>query len=643
MEFDLSFNYMPIFSIILLLFVTFITVFQKLKLRWPVKVNCWFCNKNIKIWRQQLNWWMCPYCEQYNGFSKNGDYSYNIPEQYKKPSHEIKRYCTINQNMTNKNITNGLCKQCNMNENLKISKISGYIPENEKNYEYEIKKLKDNLEQQYPLCAKCKITVNNVLYKQALWLAQYKMLLFKQKPFCIIANDKKCFEFICRIIATILGSMVAYNMEFIFLPVGGLFFQFCACWITKKQNSDTLLMFLWICMITLLPFKDTKLIKADLQNSWFSLEYITQYHMIILFISIIGFINIIPKSHKITLNKNISFKKIESSTKNTELFDSFITTSNNKHNFKIKTIGNLNENVVNQSVENKSQCVGNSINSKSIIFQNLFTNSELQSSPMSVVSNDAIFNSTPICKKNMIDNSYSLNDSLSTLSILSLDENKPKHSTKIPKIFQTKVYSTKSSELFKKSGKRHILSPPKLKSVTQTSWVAGGYWQEGIDAPSLSRSSSQSSGFGSVSSNFGPSREPSIHEFDQCSVISDTTQSCYTLRQNNSPMGSFCQQGLQFPSEPKNQSFNNQTVKFTSTNLCTSQMLLSQNNKRNNSIFMDQCSQGQNMNINDVKSPSEMQIFPSHTTIVTSPIWLPILLCGSLVLNIIVLCTILLH
>lgn len=262
---------------------------------------------------------------------------------------------------------------------------------------------------------------------------------------------------------------------------------------------------------------------------------------------------------------------------------------------------------------------------------------------MSVVSNDAIFNSTPICKKNMIDNSYSLNDSLSTLSILSLDENKPKHSIKIPKIFQTKVYSTKSSELFKKSGKRHILSPPKLKSVTQTSWVAGGYWQEGIDAPSLSRSSSQSSGFGSVSSNFGPSREPSIHEFDQCSVVSDTTQSCYTLRQNNSPIGSFCQQGLQFPSEPKNQSFNNQTVKLTSTNLCTSQMLLSQNNKRNNSIFMDQCSQGQNMNINDVKSPSEMQIFPSHTTIVTSPIWLPILLCGSLVLNIIVLCTILLH
>lgn len=75
-----------------------------------------------------------------------------------------------------------------MKENLKISKLSNYIPENERNYEYEIKKFKDSLEQQYPLCAKCKNTVNNVLHKQALWLAEYKMLFFKQKPFCVITN-----------------------------------------------------------------------------------------------------------------------------------------------------------------------------------------------------------------------------------------------------------------------------------------------------------------------------------------------------------------------------------------------------------------------------------------------------------------------
>ncbi|OAD62243.1 hypothetical protein WN48_06981 [Eufriesea mexicana] len=652
MEFDLSFNFMSIFSIILLIVATITTVFQKLKLRWPVKVNCWFCNNNIKIWRQQLNWWMCPYCEQYNGFSKNGDYAYNIPEQYKTSSHEIKRYCTISQGTINKDANNGLCKQCNVNETIKISKLSDYIPENEKSYEYGIQKFKDSLEQQYPLCAKCKTTVNNVLHKQALWLAQYKMLFFKQKPFCLITNNTKYSELICRIISTILGSMIAYNMELIFLPIGGLFFQLCACWITstKKQSSDILLMFLWICMIILLPFKDTKLIKADLHNTWFSLDYITQYHMIMLFISVIGFMNVMPKSHKSTLNKNMSFKKIEPLVKNTVLSNSYTTTSNNKHNFSIQTTSNLNGNIINQSALNTMKdlympCTENSLNCKSTIFQSSLKNPESQLSSMPINDNDTVFNSTPVCKKSMIDNSYSLNESLSTLSILSLGEDKPKYLVKIPKIFETKVYSTKSSELFKKSSKKNILSPPKLKSVMQTSWVAGGYWQEGIDAPSLSRSSSQSSGFGSAGSNFGPSREPSIHEFDQCSVISDTTQSCYTLAQSNSHVGSFCQRGLQLPlSEPKNQSVNNQTMKLASGNLYTPRtLLLSQNNKRNNSILMDQCPQKQDMNINDIKSPSKMQMFPSHTTVVTSPVWLPVLLCGSLVLNIIVLCTTLLR
>lgn len=62
------------------------------------------------------------------------------------------------------------------------------MPENENNYDYEIKILKDSLEQQYPLCANCKSTVHNVLYKQALWITQYKMLFFKHKPLTIITN-----------------------------------------------------------------------------------------------------------------------------------------------------------------------------------------------------------------------------------------------------------------------------------------------------------------------------------------------------------------------------------------------------------------------------------------------------------------------
>ncbi|CAL7940629.1 unnamed protein product [Xylocopa violacea] len=652
MEFDLLFNFIPIFPIILLIIVTIIIiVFEKLKLRWPVKVNCWFCNKNTKIWWQQLNWWLCPYCEQYNGFSKNGDYTYNIPEQYKAPSNDVKRYCTIDKDATiDKLARNGLCKQCNKNESFKISKLANYIPENEKNYEYEIQQFKDSLEHQYPLCVKCKTTVNNVLHKQALWLARYKMLFFRQKPFSIIANNKKHSELICRIISTVLSSMVVYNMEFTLLPIGGLFFQFCACWMTsiKKHSFDILLMFLWICMIILLPFKDTKLIKADLQNSWFSLQYITQYHMIMIIILIIGFLNIMPKSHKSKLSKNMSFKKIESPAKNIVLPDLCTSASNRKHNFNPKTTGNINEAITSQLSSNLKECIPvhteNSLNYKPSIFQTSSKNKESQLSSMAISNNGAIYNSANfVCKKNIIDSSYLLTDSLSTLSELSLSEDKPRRANRTPKIFETKVYSTKSSELFRKSNKKNILSPPKLKSVTQTSWVAGGYWQEGIGAPSLSRSSSQSSGFGSAASNFGQSREPSVHEFDQCSVMSDSTPSCYTLRQSNSPVGSFYQNS-QFPlSELRNQSVNNQ-IKLPLPNLNTTQtLLLSQNNKGNNSIFMDQNLQGQNTNVKDIKSPSEVKLFPSQTTIVTSPIWLPALLCGSLVINIIVLCTTLLR
>lgn len=120
---------------------------------------------------------------------QNGDYAFSIPEQYKTPSTEFKRYCTVSQGTdTNKAATNHLCKQCNIKERLKLSKLNDYEPLTNKNYEREIKELKNSLEEQYPLCTKCKTTVKNVLHKQALWLAEYKMLLFKQKPFQVIAN-----------------------------------------------------------------------------------------------------------------------------------------------------------------------------------------------------------------------------------------------------------------------------------------------------------------------------------------------------------------------------------------------------------------------------------------------------------------------
>lgn len=210
-----------------------------------------------------------------------------------------------------------------------------------------------------------------------------------------------------------------------------------------------------------------------------------------------------------------------------------------------------------------------------------------------------------------------------------------------PAIFERKVYSPTSSEnLFKKSSsayskRRCILSPPKLRSVTQTSWVAGGYWQEGMmtaPLPTLSRSSSQSSGFGSVgSSNLAPSREPSVHEFDRCSVLSEATWwSCQTPRpgpvaRRDSPI-------------PRPQSRYSDATRSHSRAMPS--LVIHTTHNANDHV---QESYVCRPNVGDRNG--SMPAYAGHhtTTIIASPSWLSALLCGSLILNMIVLCTTLLR
>lgn len=131
-------------------------------------------------------------------------------------------------------------------------------------------------------------------------------------------------------------------------------------------------------------------------------------------------------------------------------------------------------------------------------------------------------------------------------------------------LFETKVYGENTcSDLFngnlRNRKRRPIIRPSQLslcKNVTQSSWVAGGYWQSGVHsktvpvsgsesqdistAPAftpLSRSSSQSSGFVSQSSQPGVcdgatslpnSRTGSIcgADFDSFSALSEPVYSC---------------------------------------------------------------------------------------------------------------------
>lgn len=243
---------------------------------------------------------------------------------------------------------------------------------------------------------------------------------------------------------------------------------------------------------------------------------------------------------------------------------------------------------------------------------------------------------------------------MSVLSALSLScDDSPRYDgRKAPPIFERKIYGVTGCDLFRRSsvtsGRRCVLSPPKLRSVMQTSWVAGGYWQESMmSAPTLSRSSSQSSGFGSVgSSNFAPSREPSVHEFDRCSAVSDITQSCHTPRPSYMARDStrlLCRSPMSHAPRTHSQcsAYDAIPTSPTATRNYSQSPLTSPIRAYGATIAENHGTiQGHIGNRND----SMPSVCPNHTTIVTtSPSWLSALLCGSLILNMIVLCAMLLR
>lgn len=101
---------------------------------------------------------------------------------------ETPRFYTIqnaSSRMVNKNY---LCTFCSSNEEFKLLELRKFEKKFSKQTEKEVQDFKQSLEEKYPLCSRCKQVVNDVLYKQSLWLTRYKMMLFKQKPIKLILN-----------------------------------------------------------------------------------------------------------------------------------------------------------------------------------------------------------------------------------------------------------------------------------------------------------------------------------------------------------------------------------------------------------------------------------------------------------------------
>ncbi|XP_057326761.1 uncharacterized protein LOC130668469 [Microplitis mediator] len=671
-DLNLMINFVPIVATILALTIAFLVVIQRLKQRWPKKLNCWFCNVNSKISRTKTDWWKCPNCHQHNGFSKDGDYKYDIPEQRSKSlNNPAKHYSLPNKNEeTRKN--NGLCKNCNANEELKVIELRSIDPLRWR--DSEITSFKQSLDKKYPLCKKCNSFVKKVINKQAQWLTQYKLLFFKQRSVKITVNHKTKFEKLCRIILTLLSAGIIYYPSNQQLSIIGALLQLVT--VTRvhitKRNSDLLLTFIWVGICIMMPYSDTRLLKLKFKIIPLNFEYITVYQIIAVLSSILGFINI-TSNNSSAGNVDVSFKKLESpiasiDTVHRELnqagycdkktIDTPVSRSNgycdNKNNIDAP---------INRSPANTTHLLmtDTSFDSPETIKASMkpyfrICESQRNSIPnglMQKTMSDPIDISpkrSPEYNHNRLEK-YTLSESLKTLSNLSLDGNHKQHS-KNSQVFKTRTYGTSSPDLFqrnyKKSQRKFILAPPKLKSVTQTSWVAGGYWQMGMDSPTLSRSSSQSSGFGSTGSNMGPSREPSVlNDVDRCSVVSDVAP-CYSAQRQTSvsPSSSFCQHTPTYRvSTPDFAGYigtpHSPPPNLIITTPCNQSFRQS---PCHNYHISDQCINS-SMNYSMIQqTPQISTCSASHSmSILNSPIWLPALLCGSIVFNIIVFCTVMLR
>lgn len=151
------------------------------------------------------------------------------------------------------------------------------------------------------------------------------------------------------------------------------------------------------------------------------------------------------------------------------------------------------------------------------------------------------------------------------------------------------------ASIFTSASQRNLISPPRLHSPqvymndATTSWVAGGYWtspqKKFIDKPVISRSSSQSSGLGTIDSEKN-SRENSLAQDEILNkFLADKSTTSSNNFNGKPPLIRSLFENSMYP--PSNRSFvSNSTVGGGSSNLFSIYGNNNFNKYRNSNVFM---------------------------------------------------------
>ncbi|KAK3927855.1 Transmembrane protein 201 [Frankliniella fusca] len=129
-----------------------------------MKVNCWFCGLNNFILKKCQDGWICKYCEQYNGFKPDGDYNRDIPAQWDSSQNGGVSFCTSPKPYATP--SNGLCDDCNRNQEMKVAQLASFQPINPNNFDQEIENFSYHLERAYKLCRTCESVLEDTLSRK---------------------------------------------------------------------------------------------------------------------------------------------------------------------------------------------------------------------------------------------------------------------------------------------------------------------------------------------------------------------------------------------------------------------------------------------------------------------------------------------
>ena len=126
------------------------------------------------MWDDSLqNSFFCAFsdCGQYNGFDKDGDYNWRDPAAAAAKSR-------VESSPLGAESVNGLCRSCNLNQELKIRQLAKFVPEDPRREDEEMERYRRHLERAYKLCRKCEAHLFQRLGEQSSWLKP-KLLSFR--------------------------------------------------------------------------------------------------------------------------------------------------------------------------------------------------------------------------------------------------------------------------------------------------------------------------------------------------------------------------------------------------------------------------------------------------------------------------------